>query len=147
EMLVFDQDGARYLIENYNSTGTLPVRVINITNPANPVFKWQFTPTGSGWVHNMTIRGNRMITSQYSGNRLEVYDISNLATQAPTFQTAIIGNTTNHSAWMSEDGNYLYSARETFDGDLRVYDIHDPFQPVLIRSIKAGDLGINAVCP
>src|SRR5206468_1036685 len=36
---------------------------------------------------------------------------------------------------------------ETQDGDLRVYDIHDPTQPLLIRSIRAGDLGINAICP
>jgi hypothetical protein len=144
EMLVFDQGGARYLIENFNSTATKPVRVIDITNPAGPIFKWEFTPAGAGWVHNMHIRGNRMITSQYSGTRLEFYDISNLATQAPTFITAIVGNSTNHSAWTSEDGNYLYSCRETLDGDLRVYDIHDPLQPVLVRSIKAGDLGINA---
>ena len=147
EMLVFDQGGSRFLIENYNSISTTPLKVIDITNPAAPVFKWQFTPTGSGWVHNMHIRGNRMITSQYSGNRLEFYDLSNLATQPPTYITSIIGNSTNHSAWTSEDGNYLYSCRETLDGDLRVYDIHDPSQPVLIRSIRAGDLGINAICP
>lgn len=147
EMLVYDQGGARYLIENFNSTGTKPVRVINITDPVNPVFKWEFIPTGSGWVHNMHIRGNRMFTSQYSGTRLEIYDISNLATQAPTYLNAIVGNSTNHSAWTSEDGNYLYSCRETFDGDLRVYDIHDIMSPVLVRSIKAGDLGINAVTP
>ena len=146
EMLVFDQAGARYLIENDNAQ-TTPVRFIDISNPAAPILKWQFTPAGSGWVHNMHIRGNRMITSQYSGTRLEFYDISNLATQAPTFLTAIVGNSTNHSAWTSEDGNYLYSCRETLDGDLRVYDIHDIFQPVLVRSIKAGDLGINAVSP
>jgi len=147
EMLVFDQDGRRYLLENYNSLGTTPLKVIDITDPANPLFKWQFTPTGSGWVHNMVLKGNRIITSQYQGNRLEFYDISNLASQPPTYQTSIIGNSTNHSAWPSEDGNYLYSCRETLDGDLRVYDIHDPSQPVLIRSIRAGDLNINAICP
>jgi len=147
EMLVFDQDGGRYLLENYNSTGTTPLKIINVTNPASPVFKWQFTPTGSGWVHNMVLRGNRIITSQYTGNRLEFYDVSNLATQPPTYITSIIGNSTNHSAWPSEDGNYLYSCRETLDGDLRVYDIHDPSQPVLVRSIRASDLNINAICP
>jgi hypothetical protein len=147
EMLVFDQADKRYLLENYNSTGITPLRIIDITEPANPIFKWSVTPSGSGWVHNMILRGNRLITSQYSGNRLEFYDLSNLANQPPTYQTSIIGNSQNHSAWTSEDGNYLYSARELIDGDLRVYDIHDPFQPVLIRAIRAGDLGINAICP
>jgi hypothetical protein len=152
EMLVFDQNGSRYLIENYNSTLTKPLRVIDVTNPASPVFKWEFLPTGNGWVHNMHIRGNWMFTSQYSGSLVELYDISNLASQAPTFKTSITSNSTNHSSWTSEDGSYLYSARETFDGDLRVYDVrplyNSPPQPaVLVRSIKAGDLGINAVTP
>ena len=33
EMLVLDQGGKRYLIENYNSTLTKPLRVIDITDP------------------------------------------------------------------------------------------------------------------
>src|SRR5689334_21119589 len=40
EMMVIDQAPARYLIENFNSTSTLPVRVIDITNPTSPIFKW-----------------------------------------------------------------------------------------------------------
>ena len=147
EMLVFDQGGSRYLLENYNSTGTRALRIFDITDPANPVGKYDFLPAGNGWVHNMVIRGNRIITSQYTGNQLEFYDISNLATQAPTFQGSIVGNSNNHSAWPSEDGNYLYSCRELIDGDLRVYDIHNISQPVLVRSIRAVDLGINAICP
>jgi hypothetical protein len=152
EMLVFDQNGKRYLIENFNSTSIRPLRVIDITDPANPVFKWEINPQGNGWVHNMHIRGNWMFTSQYSGTLVELYDISNLATQAPVFKTSIASNSTNHSSWTSEDGNYLYSARETFDGDLRVYDIRPLFQTppqpaLLIRSIKAGDLGLNAITP
>ncbi len=147
EMLVFDQGGHRYLLENYNSLSTTPLKIIDVTDPAAPSLKWTITPTGSGWVHNMVIKGNRIITSQYSGNRLEFYDISNLASQAPTYITSIVGNSNNHSAWPSEDGNYLYSCRELLDGDLRVYDIHDPSQPVLVRSIRASDLNINAICP
>ena len=152
EMLVLDQGGKRYLIENYNSTLTKPLRVIDITDPANPVFKWEFLPQSGGWVHNMHIRGNWMFASQYTGSLLELYDISNLATQTPTFKTSITSSSSNHSAWTSEDGNYLYSARETFDGDIRVYDIRPLFnvppQPaILLRSIRAGDLGINAITP
>ena len=147
EMIVLDQDGARYLIENYNSSAVKPLKIINITNPAQPMLKWEFSPTNNGWVHNMHIRGNRMYTSQWSGTRVEIYDISNLAGKAPTFINAIDSNSNHHSSWTSEDGNYLYSARETFDGDLRVYDIHDPGQPLLIRSIKAADLGLNAITP
>lgn len=147
EMLVIDQAGARYLIENYNSTGTLPVKIIDITNPAAPAFKWQFTAADNSWIHAIHIRGNRMYTSEYTGSKVGIYDISNLATQAPTVLGAVQSNSTNHSSWTSEDGKYLYSCRETQDGDLRVYDVQNPAAPFLIRSLKAGDMGLYATSP
>jgi hypothetical protein len=58
-----------------------------------------------------------------------------------------------HSSWTSEDGNYLYSAREVTNsngpspGDIRVYNISNPAMPLLIRKISMNDLGLNAVTP
>jgi hypothetical protein len=147
EMMVFSQNGATYLLENFNSLGPNKIlKFINVTNPAAPVFIRDLNPTDTTWVHAMHIRGNRLYTSGWGG-RIEIYDISNIATQAPTLLGTIVGNTTNHSSWTSEDGNYLYSARETQDGDIRVYDVSNPALPTLVRSIKAGDLNLNAITP
>jgi len=147
EMMVIDQNGSRFLIENYNSTVTSKIiKIINITNPAAPQLKWDLNPTDTTWVHAMHIRGNRMYTSGWGG-RIEIYDIANLASQAPTLLGSIVGNNNNHSTWTSEDGNYLYSCRELFDGDVRVYDVRNPSQPLLVKSIKAADLGLNAITP
>ena len=54
-----------------------------------------------------------------------------------------------HSSWSSEDGNFLYSARETANGtaDLRVYDITNASQPMLVNSLTMQSLGLNAVTP
>jgi hypothetical protein len=54
-----------------------------------------------------------------------------------------------HSAWSSEDGNYLYSCRETSSGsgDVRTYDIHNAAVPVLVNSVGMNALGLNAVTP
>jgi hypothetical protein len=148
EMMVISQNGATYLIENFNSSSAdKRIKIIDITNPAAPVFKWEFTVADGAWVHAMHVRGNRMFLSEYTGAKVEIYSIADLATQLPTSIGAVTANTTNHSSWTSEDGNYLYSCRETFDGDVRVYDIHDLQAPVLRKVIKAGDLGINAVTP
>lgn len=148
EIMVIDQGANRYLIENSNVTSNKNVRIIDVTNPASPVFKWQFTQVDAGWVHAIHIRGNRMYTSAYTSSTTEIYDISNLGTAAPTrIGTINIGSTTSHSTWTSEDGRYLYSCRETLDGDVRVYDVLNPAAPVLLKSIKAGDLNINAVTP
>jgi hypothetical protein len=147
EMMVFNQNGATYLLENFNSLSTTKIlKFINITNPAAPVFIRDLNPSDTTWVHAMHIRGNKLYTSGWGG-RIEIYDISNIATQAPALLGTIQGNSTNHSTWTSEDGNYLYSCRETQDGDLRVYDVSNPASPLLIKSIKAGDLNINAVTP
>ena len=148
EMVVIEQNGATYLIENYNllSSTQKIIKIINVSNPSAPVFKHDLNPIDTTWVHAMHVRGNRMYLSGWGG-RIEIYDINNLATQAPTLLGAIVGNSTNHSSWTSEDGRYLYSARETNDGDLRVYDVQNPQQPLLIKSIKAGDLNLNAITP
>jgi len=54
-----------------------------------------------------------------------------------------------HSNWTSEDGNFLYSCRETSSGnaDLRTYDVSVPAQPLLVNRLGMNDLGLNAVSP
>jgi hypothetical protein len=58
-----------------------------------------------------------------------------------------------HSSWTSEDGKYLYSCREVTNsngpspGDVRVYNVENPAQPLLVKRITMSDLNINAVTP
>jgi hypothetical protein len=156
EMVVW----GNFLIENNNGFSNKAIKVINISNPASPVFVRNITPTEPLWVHAMHIRGNRMFTSGWGTSsqrgRTEIYDISNLGTQAPTLlgfvedpSPNITSGNNMHSSWTSENGNFLYSARETSNGtgDLRVYNITDPSVPLLVRSISMGELGLNAVTP
>jgi len=159
EMMVFNQNGATYLIENFNSTGNKIMKVINVTNPAVPVFVRDINPTEVQWVHAMHIRGNRMFTSGWGNGsnkaKTEIYDISNIATQAPTLlgfiqdANSTTGGNSMHSSWSSEDGNYLYSCRETANGsgDVRVYNIIDPANPLLVNSLTMNGLNLNAVTP
>lgn len=156
EMVVF----GNYLIENFNSlSSTRILKVINISNPASPVFVRDINPTETQWVHAMHIRGNRLFTSGWGNSsnrgRTEIYDITNIGTQAPLLlgfiddQTSVTAGNNMHSSWSSEDGNYLYSCRETANGsgDVRVYDIHNPATPILVKSIGMNALNLNAVTP
>jgi hypothetical protein len=148
-----------YLIENFNGFDTKIIKVINVSDPANPVFVRDINPTEPVWVHAMHIRGNLMFTSGWGANsvrgRTEIYDISNLGTQAPILKgfisdsTSVTAGNNMHSSWTSEDGKYLYSAREITNGtgDVRTYDISDPSKPVLVHRVSMNDLGLNAVTP
>lgn len=136
-----------YLIENFNGFSTGPkLKVIDISNPAAPVFVREFVTTDTTWVHATHIAGNRLFTSGWGG-KTDVYDLSNIATQAPVLIGSVTTGGNSHSSWTSTDGNYLYNCRETNDGDLRVYNITNLAAPTLVKTIKAGDLGINAICP
>jgi hypothetical protein len=155
EMLVW----GNYLIENFNGFSSKIIKVINISNPASPVFIRDINPTEVNWVHAMHIRGNRMFTSGWGSasarGRTEIYDITNINTQAPTLlgfiedQTSVTAGNNMHSSWTSEDGNFLYSCRETSDGsgDVRTYDIRNPAQPLLVNRVSMVELGLNAITP
>lgn len=159
EMMILRQNNQDYLIENFNGFSSKIIKIINVTNPAAPVFVRDLNPTEAVWVHAMHIRGNRMFTSGWGSSsvrgRTEIYDISNIGTQAPTLlgfiedTTSITAGNSMHSSWSSEDGNYLYSCRETGNGngDLRVYDIQNPAVPVLVYRIGMVDLNLNAITP
>jgi hypothetical protein len=149
EMMVFDQGAKRYLLENSNFTTDRQLRIIDVTNPAAPVFKYGFNSTENSWVHAMHIRGNRMFLSGFtSATRVDIYNIANLETTAPALLGSVaVGIGANHSAWTDETGNYLYSARETSNGDLRVYNVTNPASPLLVRTFRANDLALNAITP
>lgn len=132
-----------YLYETDSRTPT--VKVINISNPASPVFVRNIVTGDPQFIHAVHIANGRLFTSGWGG-KTEIYNISDVANQAPLIGTVLAGNNA-HSTWTSTDGNFLYSARETVDGDLRVYNISNPANPLLVKSINAAQLGINAICP
>ncbi|MEP6925241.1 MAG: FG-GAP-like repeat-containing protein [Pyrinomonadaceae bacterium] len=140
-----------YLYENLNNLSDRRIKVINISNPAQPVFVRDITPNDVRWIHAVHIRNGKMYTSGWGDSSnpglVEIYDITNIEAAAPRLLGQVASGTNTHSTWTSEDGNYLYVCREFFDGELRVYDIRNVAQPVLTKVIKAADLGINAICP
>jgi hypothetical protein len=140
-----------YLYENLNSLSDNRIKVINISNPAAPRFVRDITPQEIRWIHAVHIRNGRMYTSGwgFSGTPglTEIYDITNIEQQPARLLGSVASGSNTHSSWTSEDGNYLYVCREFYDGELQVYDIRNVAQPVLTKTIKAADLGINAICP
>lgn len=164
EIVVFKQGTDTLLVENFNGFSSKNLKIINVTNPAAPVLVRDIVPTEPLWVHSIHIRGDRMITSGWGSStsraRTEIYDIANLVSRSPVLlgyiedpSSSVTNGNSMHSTWTSEDGTLLYSAREvtqsngTSPGDIRIYDIRDPAQPLLVNRLTMADLNLNAITP
>lgn len=158
-----------YLVECAQSGTNKIIKFINVSDPANPVFVRDLLTPEAGYIHATHIRGNRLFASGFGSGQVRgktyIYDVSNIETQAPVLLASFIDVTGSdvandqqiHSSWSSEDGNYLYVGREQYtaisqffnhnSGEVRVYDIHDPAQPVAVNRINAAMLRLNGSSP
>ena len=134
----------KYLYQADSHTPT--VKVFDISNPAAPTFVRDIVTTDPNFIHDTTAIGNRLYTSGFGG-KTDIYDTSLIATRAPLLLGSFISGSNSHSNWPDASGNLLASARETADGDVRLYDISNPAAPVLRASITAASLGISAFSP
>ncbi|MFN7138115.1 MAG: immunoglobulin domain-containing protein [Limisphaerales bacterium] len=122
------------------------VKVFNVSNPSLPVFVRNITTTDPQRVHQITVVNNRLFTSGWGG-KTDIYDVSNVGTQAPPLLGSIHSGGNSHSSWPTPDGKYLVNCRETAGGDVRIYDISDPANAVLVSTLTTGSVGIEPAIP
>ncbi len=122
------------------------IKVFDVSNAASPSFVRDIVSTDSLLIHDVTAIGDRLFASGVGG-KTEIYDVSDIGTQAPTLLGSINSGRKSHSNWVSADGNTLASARETGGGGVRLYDISDPTNPILRSTITGASLGIDAISP
>ncbi len=133
-----------YLYEADSHTPT--VKVFDISNPLAPTFVRNILTTDPNFIHDTTAVGNRLYTSGFGG-KTDIYDTTLIGSQAPLLLGSFVSGSNSHSNWPDASGNLLASARETADGDVRLYDISNPASPVWKASITAASLGISAYSP
>ena len=113
----------------YTSLQTVPIASGNLVTPL----------LARGTIfHKNTSINNAIISNNGNNQQITWKTFDNQITVSNNSFTKSLG---------CDDCNYLYSARERTDGDLRVYDVSNPSQIVLVKSIKASDLQINAKTP
>ncbi len=72
------------------------------------------------FVHDMTVQGDYLFASGY--NALYLYDITNIATQKPTFLTKADGSSV-HSAWATDDLRFVVIAEERTGAGVYLFEI------------------------
>ena len=105
----------------------------------------------------MHIRGNKLFTSGWIRRRGVPRSTIwlGIATQAPGLLGTIedstqygTGTYAQHHGRAKTAITYLSVPRDNNGtGDLRVYDVRNPAQPLLVRTTQSGDLDLNAVTP
>ncbi len=132
-----------YLYEADSRTST--VKVFDVADPMNPAFVRDIVTTDPR-VHDVTVVNDRLYTSGLGG-QTDIYDVSNIGTMAPTLEGSVNSGSSSHSNWVTSDGSLLISARETSNGDVRIFDISDPGNASLLSTIDSTFLGIQAFSP
>ncbi|MEL6864331.1 MAG: choice-of-anchor B family protein, partial [Bacteroidota bacterium] len=102
---------------NLNSGGLILVDVK--TNPGQPEFI-SFAP--NTYSHDVYTRGNLMYSSEINIGRLAIYDITdpqNISLVNTQFTPSLF----THNAWLSDDGNVVYTTDERGSAPVASYDI------------------------
>ncbi len=115
-------------------------KVLDISNPTQPVLLASY-PNPSFYMpytHDGFIKDHIGIFN-CGGSGLWIIDFTNpLAPQVLSTMTNYTDAGYNHSGWMSEDGNYYFLCDETHGARIKVVDLSDLTEPVVVATIEPG---------
>lgn len=156
-------DGFLYTTDNATDT----IKIFDVTDPGNPQFKWTVDlglPAGQA-SHEVVVKNGRMYVASknngFSGDdaasfntgTTAIYDISDVASSAPTRLKLWATGARSHTSMVSADGNLLVVAQERPNGNVVLYDIsmidqpNDPDAPILLSTLNRTNVGIDAHSP
>ncbi len=140
---IFISGDELYLASNTTSSGFRSMDVLSITNPVNPTFISTLTSSQFWHVHDVYVRNDTAYCS--AGNAgLFIYDYAN-----PTSPQLIQSITSypeqgyNHSSWVSDDGKILVFADEDHGKGLKLYDISNLSNPILLSVFRSNLLNVS----
>jgi choice-of-anchor B domain-containing protein len=139
---VFVENGFAYEADSRTAT----IVVFDVSDPASPFFVRDILTPDTGFIHDVTVIGHRLYASGWGGFTY-IYDVSNVATSAPSLLGSVATGAQTHSNWATSDNRLLISAQEISDGDIKIFDVTNPASPVLLSTLDRTSLGIDAFTP
>ena len=136
-----------------NLTSPAIIKVFDVSDPTLPVLKTTFTATDPKWVNDIdiqtTLSGSVRLYTAGWGSKGDIWDITNVATQAPTLLGSFTGGVNGSSASATDDGKFLAYSRKTIDGtsEVKIWNISNPASPIVASTITMSAFGIDAVAP
>lgn len=147
--LTYDGAGHLFVPDYCNSKA---VQVWNVSNTSAPYLQTTLTGTDTLCVHDVTVANNRLYMAGWGGT-MDIWDISNIDTQAPTRLGSFDAGIHSQDVSISNDGNYLFCPREAHPptqigpGDVRVFDVSNPSNVTMVADLTEASLGISASSP
>lgn len=129
-----------FLYEAAHVTGSVSVKVFDVSNPHLPVYVRDVVTTNTTKVHQITVRTNQsgqviLFTSGWGGNstgnpsspgQTDIWDVTQVGSQPAQWLSRVFSGDNSHSSWPTDDGNTLVICRETPGGEVKLYDISNP---------------------
>ena len=119
-----------YVVEDFNFN--TPVRILSLADPIHPM---EVGNLGNGVgtdAHDVFARGNRLYVAEGVNGTLGIFDVTNPASPVLLQRIAIPSPGYVHNVWVTDDEHYLFSTEETVGKTIKVWDIHDLNNVVLV---------------
>lgn len=112
-------------------------------NPLEPTYTTIFNNNLS---HDIMVSNNLAYSSDIFAGVFSIWDVSNVDTPR-LLGTQITGSEFTHNAWVSDDGNFLFTTDEQGGAFLESYDISDPMDIKFLDRIQVEDGSMRQVIP
>ena len=121
--LYIDENGICYIFGASSNNGSNPsdgaIFLDVNSNPTNPIFLGSWDDE---YIHDGMTRGDTLYAGCIYTGDLHIIDVSNKSNPT-TIGTHPTPNAFTHNAWVSDDGNYVFTTDETSDASIGSYDI------------------------
>jgi hypothetical protein len=119
----FYDNGFLYMADS--ATPEVVVVDLRTLDPDDPPVRiedwaWRFD-SGNSFVHDITVKDGRLYVCAWDSG-LYVYDVTNVAQQAPVFLGQDDGDNT-HAVWPSADGRWAVTGEEREGGAVKLYEM------------------------
>jgi choice-of-anchor B domain-containing protein len=139
--LYIDENGICYLAGcEQNGGGMLLFDVA--TDPGNPIYLGASLPV---YAHDVYVRDGLMYASEIYAGDISIYDFSDLD------NIELLGSrptefTFTHNAWLSDDGNTIFTTDERANAPVGAYDVSDPTDIVELDQFRpSATLGAGVI--
>ncbi|MEX1003311.1 MAG: choice-of-anchor B family protein [Crocinitomicaceae bacterium] len=132
---LYQADGYVYIFgANRGNGGVIILDVA--TDPMNPIEVGGFDPW---YCHDGFVRNDTGYFSHVNDGFFSIVDLSNKTSVglSEVYGSLTTSNVFTHNAWLSDNGQYLFTTDEVTDGFIDSYDISDPTNPLFLDKIQS----------